>query len=324
MSVHEAEAGSSTLAEALREHRRVLSTAAAYVLLLLVLALAAPRFFRPDPIRALLVSNASVLVAAVGMTLVILCRQIDVSIGSIYSVCGVAAGLLSRAGAPVPVAAAGAIAAGGLMGAMNGALVAGLRLPSIVATLATMVIWRESMRYAREGEFVRDLGLDFQWLGLGQALGQTAVVGIALGLFAVFAWSLGHLALGRAVYASGSDPEAARLAGIPPRRVVFGVFTVMGMLGGLAALLNAVRFAEVDPSAGTGLELQVIAAVVVGGTAISGGRGSLIGTLIGVALLGSIGPALVFLDARPQWEKAVQGLIILAAVATDALERKER
>jgi rhamnose transport system permease protein len=97
---------------------------------------------------------------------------------------------------------------------------------------------------------------------------------------------------------------------------------IMGALSGLAALLNAVRFVDVDPNAGTGLELQVIAAVVVGGVAISGGRGTLMGTLIGVALLGSIGPALVYLETKPQWEKAIQGLIILLAVASDALYRE--
>jgi len=96
----------------------------------------------------------------------------------------------------------------------------------------------------------------------------------------------------------------------------------MGALAGLAALLNAVRFADVDPNAGNGLELQVIAAAVVGGTAISGGRGTLLGTLIGVALLGSIGPALVFLGTQPQWERAIQGVIILLAVASDALYRE--
>ncbi len=157
---------------------------------------------------------------------------------------------------------------------------------------------------------------------------------IALVVFAAFAWGLRYLAAGRAVYATGSDPEAARLAGIRPRRVVFGVFVVMGGLAGLAALLNAVRFPDVDPNAGIGLELQVIAAVVVGGVAVSGGRGTLAGSLIGVALLGSIGPALVFLGtslplqwqwfAKPQWEKAIQGLIILLAVASDALDKERR
>ena len=132
-----------------------------------------------------------------------------------------------------------------------------------------------------------------------------------------FAWTLRSIAVGRAVYAVGSDNEAARLAGIEPTRVTFLVFMLMGALVGLASLLNAVRFSTVPSNAGVGLELKAIAAVVVGGTAITGGRGTLIGTLIGVALLGTIGTALTFIGINPFWEKAIQGAIILAALASD-------
>ena len=302
-------------------YRRELSVAGAYLLFLLVLAVCAPRFYLPEQLRSFVVSSAPVLVAAVGMTLVIICRHIDISVGSQFSVCGVVAGLLAKAGLPIPLVALGTMLAGAAMGAVNGVLVAGLGLPSIVVTLATLVIWRESLRYLREGEFVRNLPLGFQWFGAGQGAGQWLVVGVALVVFLVFAWSMRNLAAGRAVYATGSDPEAARLAGVRPRRVVFSVFVVMGALAGLAALLNAVRFGDVDPNSGTGLELQVIAAAVVGGAAVSGGRGTLIGTFIGVALLGSIGPALFFLGTQPQWEKAIQGAIILLAVASDTLYR---
>jgi rhamnose transport system permease protein len=313
---------------------RELSVGAAYAALLVLLAVAAPRFYRADQLRAFAVSNAAVLVAAVGMTVVILCREIDISIGSVFSICGVVAGLLARSGLPIAAVGLGTLAVGCGLGAVNGTLVARLGLPSIVVTLATLVIGRESLRYLREGEFVRDLPPGFQWFGAGQAVGQWLIVTIALAVFAIFAWGLRHLAAGRTVYATGSDAEAARLAGIRPRWVVFGVFVVMGGLAGLAALLNAVRFADVDPNAGSGLELQVIAAVVVGGAAVSGGRGTLAGSLIGVALLGTIGPALVFLGAnlpvglawlgKPQWEKAIQGLCILLAVAIDALYREAR
>jgi rhamnose transport system permease protein len=218
----------------------------------------------------------------------------------------------------------GTLVAGGGLGAVNGTLVAGLGLPSIVATLATMEIGRQSLRYLREGEFVHDLPPGFQWFGAGQSAGQWLVVAIAMAVFAAFAWGLRNLAAGRAVYATGSDPEAARLAGIRPRRVIFRVFVAMGALTGLAALLSDIRLPDVDPNAGAGLELQVIAAVVVGGVAISGGRGTLPGALIGVALLGSIRPALFFLGTKPEWERAIQGLIILLAVASDALYRKGR
>jgi len=305
----------------IQRYRRELSVAAAYAVMLLVMAVAAPGFFHPDQLRPLVVSNASKLVAAVGMTLVVLCRQIDISIGSIFSICGVIAGLLARSGLPIAVVGLGTLLAGGGLGAINGALVARLGLPSIVVTLATMVIGRESLRYAREGQFVRGLPSSFQWFGAGQGAGQWVVVAVALVVFAAFAWGLRHLAAGRAVYATGSDLEAARLAGVRPRAVVFGVFVAMGALAGLASLLDAVRFPAVDPNAGSGLELQVIAAVVVGGVAVSGGRGTLWGSLVGVALLASIAPALVFLHAKPQWEKAIQGLIILLAVASDAFYR---
>lgn len=308
----------------IRRYRRELSVALTYAALLIVLAVATPDFFKGDQLRAFAVSRASVLVAAVGMTLVIVARQIDISIGSQFSVCGVVAGLLARSGMPLPVVGIGTLLAGAGLGAVNGGLVAGLGLPSIVVTLATLVILRESMRWAREGAFVRNLPEWFQWFGLGQSLGQWVVVAIAFLIFAACAWAAVNLAGGRVIYATGSDPEAARLAGIRPRRVVFGVFVTMGALSGLAALLNSVRFVDIDPNAGSGLELQAIAAVVVGGAAVSGGRGTLIGSLIGVLLLGTIGPALVFLHIQPQWEKAIQGLVILLAVASDAFDRRRR
>lgn len=129
----------------------------------------------------------------------------------------------------------------------------------------------------------------------------------------------------RFVYATGSDAEAARLAGINTKVVVFVVFVLIGALTGLAAVLNAVRFSDVPANAGIGLELQAIAAVVVGGTPITGGRGRLMGTLIGVLLLGSISPALTYLQLSPYWAKAIQGAIILVTVLFDALaSRSER
>jgi rhamnose transport system permease protein len=240
------------------------------------------------------------------------------------SVCAVLAGLLAQAGWPVWAAGGAAVLTGAALGAINGLLVAGLGLPSIVVTLATLVVWREALRWWREGELVRNLPDSFVWFGAGEPWGPWLVVAIAFVVFAAFAWVLRYLAAGRAVYAVGSDAEAARLAGIHPRRVVFGVFTLTGALTGLAALLSAVQLSNVDPNVGTGLELRVIAAVVVGGTAVSGGRGTLAGSLLGAALLGVVGPALVFLGTEQQWEKAVQGLIILLAVASDALGRRGR
>jgi rhamnose transport system permease protein len=308
----------------LHRYKREISVLAAYLALLLFLGIRAPRFFTSNEFKSIIVNNASVLMVAVGMSLVILCRQIDISVGSQLSICGVVAGLSAKHGMPMPVVALSAICAGAVMGAVNGVLVAFVNLPSIVVTLATMVVLRESLRWIRSGEFVQGLPRNFQWFGMAQDAGQWVIVGIAGLVFGCFAWSMRNLAAGRTVYATGSDQEAARLAGIRPRLVTFSVFTLMGALCGLAALLNVVRFPSVDPKSGDGLEMLVIAAVVVGGIAISGGKGSLPGTLVGVALLGTIRPALPFLGSEAYWDKALQGLIILVAVASDALyERKK-
>ncbi|MFO0960988.1 MAG: ABC transporter permease [Isosphaeraceae bacterium] len=305
-------------------YRREIAVAMAYLALLGLLAVAAPRFYRGDQLARILVGNAPILVASVGMTLVILTRQIDISIGSQLSICGVVAGLLARSGVPMPLVVPLTIACGASMGLLNGWLVSGLGLPSIVVTLATMVIGRESLRWWREGEFVRNLPADFQWFGAGQGAGQWAIVGIAAGVWLAAALALKFLAAGRSVYATGSDPEAARLAGLGPRRVVMLAFVAMGALTGLAALLSALQLPQVDPMAGNGLELQVIAPVVVGGVAVSGGRGTLAGVLMGVLLLGTIGAALVFLGTEAYWSKAIQGAIILLAVASDGLSEKGR
>jgi len=305
----------------LRRYSREASVAAAYAAMLALLAWQAPRYYQHQ-FASVWVSIAPVLVLATGMALVILARHIDISIGWQLSVCGVVAGLMARQGVPMPAVVALTITLGAVMGAFNGALVAFMGLPSIVVTLATMVILRQGLAWARQGEAVYGLPADFQWFGQTQAVGQFTLVVVALGLFGAFAWGLRWLAAGRAVYAVGSDHEAARLAGIRPHRVVFGVFVLMGALAGLAAMLQSVRSPQVDPNAGKDLELQVIAAVVVGGVAISGGRGTLVGVLLGVALLGTIGSALVFLDVHSTWQRALEGLIILIAVSSDALRRR--
>ncbi|HEY8485473.1 MAG TPA: ABC transporter permease [Longimicrobiales bacterium] len=308
----------------LGRYRRELAAAAAYALLLVVVGLAAPSFFSGANLRDLALNNAPVLLVAAGMTLVILTAEIDISVGSQFAVCSVVAGWLAKVGVPVPLLLPCVLLVGGAMGVVNGVLVGRLGLPSIIVTLAMMVAWRDGLRWVTEGAWVQGLPPNFQWMGLGQSVAQWVIVGVAVGVVAALAWGLRHLGAGRAVYAVGSDAEAARLAGVEPPRVVLGVFVLMGMLVGLAALLNAVRFSTVPANAGMGLELKAIAAVVVGGTAITGGRGTMVGTVIGVALLGTIGTALTFLGINPFWEKAIQGAIILAALGSGvALGRLE-
>jgi rhamnose transport system permease protein len=292
---------------------------AALVVLYIFLAVAAPSFFRFENLRDLALANISVLLVAAGMTLVIVIAQIDISVGSLFAVTSVACGVLVKDGLPLILAPVAAISIGGLLGAVNGGLISFVRAPSIVVTLATMIVWRESLRWATGGAWVEDLPANFQWFGLGQEAGQAVIVLVSLLLFALFWWASENVGVFRTIYATGSDSEAARLAGVPVKQVLFGVFVLMGALTGMAAILNAVRFSDVPANSGLNLELKAIAAVVVGGTPITGGRGSLLGTFAGVLLLGSIAPALTFLGINPYWEKAIQGAIILATVLFDAL-----
>jgi len=306
----------------MNHHRREISVAAAILALSLVLAFAAPGYFSRENLSDVFLANVPVLIVALGMTLVILSGQIDISVGSIFAICGVGAGLLAKAGLPAPVAALGACLVGTALGGLNGALVAYVRIPSIVVTLATMVALRDALRWWTQGAWVQDLPSGFQWLGLSQSTYPVVIFLVASILSVGFAWGLRNLGAGRAVYATGSNREGARLAGIHTSLVTFAVFAVTGTLTGLAAALNSVRFNQIPSNAGLGLELKVIASVVVGGVAITGGSGTLFGTFLGVVLLGAIGPALTFLGLSAYWERAVQGAIILAAVMIDGIRAR--
>ena len=308
----------------MKKHFREFSVAAALAFVLLGLAIFTPAFFQPQPLLSLLTREAPTLLVACGMAFVIISRQIDISVGSQFAVCSVCVGLLAAKGWSLPLVFIASVSMGAIMGAFNGCLVAGLRLPSIVVTLATMVAWREALRWQRQGEFV-NLPDGLQWLGLSQVMGQWTLILAALVLLALLALATKHLSAGRFVYAVGTDAEAARLAGIRPQLTTFSVFVFMGALVGLAAMMNVVQSPQVDPKSGSGLELKVIAAAVVGGVAVSGGRGKLWGVFFGLLLLACISPALTHLHIEAYWEKAIQGAIILLAVVADGLRtRKQR
>lgn len=305
-----------------RRHFRELSVTGALLAVLVGLAVAAPAFYEPQPLLSLATREAPTLVAACGMALVILTRQIDISIGSQFSVCSVGAGLLAAMHWPLALVLPASIVMGGVLGAINGALVAGLRLPSIVVTLAMMVTLRQGLNLARQGQFV-NLPYDVQWMGLSQVAGQWTLVGGALILVVGIGLGLRRISAGRFLYAVGSDAEAARLAGLRPQLVTFNAFVALGVLTGLAAVMNIVQSPQVQPLSGLGLELKVIAAAVVGGVAISGGRGSVWGVFAGLLLLACVAPALTHLRIEAYWEKAIQGAIILLAVVADGLRNRK-
>jgi rhamnose transport system permease protein len=301
---------------------REISVAGAILVLCGALALTRPEYFSRANLTDLFLTNAPVLIVALGMTLVVLAGEIDISVGSVFAIASVIAGVAAESGLPPALAALAACAGGALFGCLNGTLVAYVRIPSIVATLAAMIALRDGLRWSTQGAWIENLPSGFQWMGLSQPSYPLLMLLIAAGLSAGIAWSLKNLPAGRVIYATGSNEEAARLAGIDARAVKLWVFTALGALTGLAAALNSVRFNQIPTNTGLGLEMKVIAAVVVGGAAVTGGSGSVLGTVLGVALLGAIGPALTFLGVNAYWERSLQGGIILAAIVIDAFRSK--
>jgi rhamnose transport system permease protein len=303
----------------MKQYTREIAIAITNLLLLFLLATTTHGFFTLDNLSDLFLANMPVMLIALGMTLIIITAQIDISVGSIFAVCSIVAGVTARTGAPSVIYLLAAVLVGALCGAINGALTAYVRIPSIVVTLATMVALRDGLRWQTQGAWVGNLPANFSRFGMTQNTYTMLVLVLTIILTLQFAYALRYLRAGRTVFATGSNEAAAKQLGINTNLVTFSVFTITGALTGLAATLNAVRFNQIPSNSGIGLELKVIAAVAVGGAAITGGSATILGTVLGVILLGTIGPALTFLGVSAYWEKAIQGAIILLAVSANAL-----
>lgn len=286
------------------------------------LGLVAPAFLRGPNLEDLLVNSAYTAIAAAGMTLVIIAGGIDISVGSMLAVCSVLAGTMAKANWPLPLVILATVAAGLAMGTLNGLLAGYAGIPSIIVTLGTLSIYRGLMTWITKGYWIHGLPASFAWLGTGRVAGLPLPVGVMALVVLAFGLLLGQTAWGRRVYAVGGNPRAARLAGLNVAGVTVAVFALCGALTGVATLTFAPRFAAIQSNAGLGFELLVITAVVVGGTNIFGGRGSIWGSWLGVLLLSTISSALTFLHISVYWERTVQGGLILLAIGSDLLRLK--
>jgi rhamnose transport system permease protein len=299
-----------------------LAVAALLLLLVLGVGWARPGFLAGGNLRDVLVNSVTPAIAAVGMTALIVAGAIDISIGSILAVCAVVAASLEKAGWPTSGVLAAALAAGGLLGGLNGTLVAYAGIPAIIVTLAMLGLLRGLMTWITGGVWIRDLPPAFSAWTERTLVGLPLPVWLAVLVAAAVGLGMARWRWGRWLYAVGSQPRSARLSGVPVRGVTLGAFVLLGSLVGLAAFFYASRFSLVQSNAGHGFELQVITGVVVGGTDIFGGRGSVWGSMLGVLLLATVETALTFLHVAPEWVPAVQGALILAAVLGDALRRR--
>lgn len=297
-----------------------------FVVLLIIVGgtgIARPEFLNLQNLRDVLLNVSIVSLLTAGMTIVILMRHIDLSVGSTVGISAYAVGSLYVAfpHMPVIVALAAGLGIGMIAGSVNALLVAAGRVPSLVATLSTLYIFRGADYAWVHGGQINATSLPdaYSRLATGTVLGVPVLALIALVLLAALSVYLKQFRPGREYYAIGSNPEAARLAGINVERRVAVGFVISGAIAGLAGALWLARFGTVDASTAKGIELQVVAAAVVGSVAITGGVGTILGATLGALVLGVISIALVVLHVSPFWEQAIQGALIVAAIAADTL-----
>ncbi len=297
--------------------------------LVLVVAVRNGHFLTPSNLEGIALDITILTVLAIGETVVILTRNIDLSVGSVlgFSALGVGVVVRDHPHTLIPMALGLGVAIGLLFGVGNGLLVAYGGVPSIIATLGTFGIYRGFVfvysGWSGHPEITAaDLPAGMLNLATDTWLGVPIFALVPAALLLLGAYWLRQTRSGREVYAVGGNPAAARLAGIDSARIVLLAFAIGGALAGLGGVLYAARYAQVDTLAGNGLELNVIAAVVIGGASTLGGVGGLLGTLIGCILLGVINNALILLSdpgTAQFWQRAVYGAVILGAVVADAL-----
>ncbi|HXT33944.1 MAG TPA: ABC transporter permease [Chloroflexota bacterium] len=299
------------------------------VLLVVITAVGNSNFLTSTNIEGIALDTAILVILAIGETVVILTRNIDLSVGAVLGFSALFVGVILKIhpGVPVPAALLLGAAVGLLFGLGNGLLVALGEVPAIIATLGTLGIYRGFTFVYSSGSnqheiTASDLPNNFLALATQTFLGVKLFLIIPVLLLLAAGYWLGQTRSGREMYAVGGNGTAARLAGINSRRTVLLAFALSGALAGLGGVLYLARYAQVDTLAGSGMELNVIAAVVIGGTSTLGGVGGVLGTLIGCVLLSVINNSLVLLTdpgSAQFWSRAVYGLVILGAVIADAL-----
>jgi ribose/xylose/arabinose/galactoside ABC-type transport system permease subunit len=292
---------------------------ALFVLLMIGIAsLLSPAFATIDNMRDLFVNNAILFIGAIGVGIVIISGAIDISIGAVLGLSAVTAGLLDQAGAPPVIIAGGAIITGCLLGVINGTITVLGGVHSIVITLGTMSIFRAGILQLTGGKWL--LHLSPQITGFSDSvMGIPILILVGISVACLAHLFLQHTKKGRDLYALGGNAEHAAYLGIMPRQILPIAFGICGLMMGIAGLLQAARYGQVQTNVGIGFELRAIAAAVIGGTHIMGGRGSALGIFFGAMVMGLLANLLVLLHISTYWEGVAVGLVILMAVVIDKI-----
>lgn len=290
------------------------------LVLLILMSTFAPNFNRVDNLLNIARSISVNAILAAGMTFVILTSGIDLSVGSIVAVSGVISVVAAMAGIPAPLAILAGVGVGALCGLLNGVLTAYLALAPFIVTLGTMTFLRGMAYTITEGQPIVSSSLSFRELGNGYLAGIPVPVIIMLVVYLLAWFILERTRFGRHIYAVGGNARP-RAAGVRVKRVLAAVYMIAGVCAGLAGIIFAARVISAQPTAGTGYELDAIAAVVLGGTSLAGGRGRIIGTLIGSIILGVLSTGLILLSVPFFTQLLIKGIVIILAVAIDGLKQ---
>jgi ribose transport system permease protein len=295
-----------------------------FILIFLLLSATTPHFLTVQNILAVLVATSLIAVVACGQTFVIITGGIDLSCGSVVALSGVVAGLALQGGAPTPVGILVGIMVGLACGGFNGLAVTMLNMNPFIVTLSVLAMARGLAFIVTDGNTIFSFPDAFDRIG-GGLIGPLPIAGIiSLLAFFVCYLVLSKTVLGSEIYAVGGNRDAARLAGIPVSRTLLIVYLVSGAFAGLGGVILTGRLDSAQPIAATGLELNAIAGVVIGGASLFGGRGSMLGTMIGVLLIGVINNGLTLNNVQPFWVQFIQGAVIFAAVLFDSINQKRR
>ena len=298
----------------------------ATVVLTLGIGILHPDFLQPAQLLDILSQATFVAILACGMAFLLAMRELDLSAGSSYGLTSLCAAMLMHAGMNSWVSAGIGLLIGAGLGLVNGLLIQLFRLPSIISTLATLSIYRGLVYALSNGNQVIGLSLSDPFANFmgGHLFGIATNIWIMLAVVALFTVLLYATPFGYRVRAIGSNPEAAEFSGLPTKRVRLWAFVLMGVLGGLAGMLSLGYFGSSDPNLGTGYELLAIAAAVIGGTPLQGGKATIIGSALGAVLLGVVSSGLAYFNVPINWSEFATGTVILLAVSLDSLLRRAR
>lgn len=305
------------------EHLRQYGLILALIVIFVVFSFSSEFFLTSSNLMNVVRQMAVTAIVAVGMTFVVITGGIDLSVGSTVAVSGVmAADVLVRTGSPVMALLTG-VAVGFLVGAFNGLVTAKFRIAGFITTLATMQAARGLGYIYTDGSPITANEPSFTFIGIGYFAGIPVPVWIMIVVIAIGALVLNKTRFGRYTYAVGGNETAARWTGLPVDKAVAGVYMLTGVLAGLAGVILTARLGSGQPAAGTGLEMDAIAAVVLGGTSLAGGRGKMSGTVIGCILVAVLSNGLTLLNVSSYWQMVIKGLIIVVAVVLDTRSRPQ-